>query len=227
MDAKSNRRWSAAPAWWARGDSLRRAVVLAFGTNAGTDGERARPDARRDRAQPDGRRRHLHGPFARVEQDNAELREIVAGPAQRPPAEWDAALAGTSGQLQPDGIHPSLEGSHLYAKTVRPAFAELSQATRARTSRSRTCRCPDPAGAISSHDRARSRAAGGSRGGAGRPARSRRRGRGGRPGAVLVAGEAGVGKTRRRGCASCRPARALVSAPSASTWATPACPTSP
>ena len=35
---------------------------------------------------------------------------------------------GTSGQLQPDGIHPSLKGSHLYAKTVRQAFAELSQA---------------------------------------------------------------------------------------------------
>ena len=43
-------------------------------------------------------------------------------------ADWDAALAGTTGQLQPDGIHPSLKGSHLYAKTVRQAFADLSQA---------------------------------------------------------------------------------------------------
>ena len=38
VDAKSNRKWSEAPALvGARGDSLRRAVVLAFGTNAGTD----------------------------------------------------------------------------------------------------------------------------------------------------------------------------------------------
>ena len=38
VDAKSNRKWREAPGLVdARGDSLRRAVVLAFGTNAGTD----------------------------------------------------------------------------------------------------------------------------------------------------------------------------------------------
>ena len=42
-------------------------------------------------------------------------------------ADWDAALSGTSGQLQSDGIHPSLKGSHLFAKTVRQALADLSE----------------------------------------------------------------------------------------------------
>ena len=129
VDAKSNRRWSEAPALVrARGDSLRRAVVLAFGTNAGTD-EKA---IRRTLAEIGPNRMVVivteHGRFARAETDNAQLRAIVAGMPNVRLAEWDAALAGTSGQLQPDGIHPSLQGSHLYAKTVRQAFAELSQA---------------------------------------------------------------------------------------------------
>ena len=129
MDAKSNRRWSAAPGRVeARGDSLRRAVVLSFGTNAGTDAEVL--ERTLDAIGPDRMVVvvTLHGPFSRIEQDNAALRALVADRPNVRLADWDAALAGTSGQLQPDGIHPSLKGSHLYAKTVRSAFAELSEA---------------------------------------------------------------------------------------------------
>ena len=129
VNAKSNRKWPDAPALVkARGDSLRRAVVLAFGTNAGTD-EKA---IRRTLAAIGPDRMvvivTVHGGFARAEADNEQLREIVKGMPNVRLADWDAALAGTSGQLQPDGIHPSLKGSHLYAKTVRQAFADLSQA---------------------------------------------------------------------------------------------------
>jgi len=129
VDAKSNRRWSEAPALVrSRGESLRRAVVLAFGTNAGTD-EKA---IRRTLAEIGPNRMVVivteHGRFARAETDNEQLRAIVTGMPNVRLAEWDAALVGTSGQLQPDGIHPSLQGSHLYAKTVRQAFADLSQA---------------------------------------------------------------------------------------------------
>jgi hypothetical protein len=129
VDAKSNRKWPEAPALVkARGDSLRRAVVLAFGTNAGTD-EKA---IRRTLAAIGPDRMvvivTVHGGFARAETDNEQLRAIVRGLPNVRLADWDAALAGTSGQLQPDGIHPSLKGSHLYAKTVRQAFADLSQA---------------------------------------------------------------------------------------------------
>ena len=129
MDAKSNRRWSGAPGRVeARGDSLRRAVVLSFGTNAGTDVDEL--DRTLDVIGPDRMVvvLTLHGPFSRIQQDNAALRAVVADRPNVRLADWDAALAGTSGQLQPDGIHPSLTGSHLYAKTVRSAFAELSEA---------------------------------------------------------------------------------------------------
>lgn len=128
MDAKSNRRWSAAPELVAaRGSSLRRAVVLGFGTNAGTD-----EDAVRRTLDAIGPTRMvvlvtLHGPFSRITADNAALREVAKGRDNVVLADWDAVLAGTNGQLQPDGIHPSLKGSHLYAKTVRAALAELSE----------------------------------------------------------------------------------------------------
>jgi hypothetical protein len=129
VDAKSNRKWREAPALVAaRGDTLRRAVVLAFGTNAGTD----EASIRRTLAEIGPNRMVVivteHGRFARVKTDNAKLREIVKDMPNVRLAEWDAALAGTSGQLQPDGIHPSLKGAHLYSKTVRQAFADLSQA---------------------------------------------------------------------------------------------------
>ena len=129
VDAKSNRKWREAPALVAaRGDTLRRAVVLAFGTNAGTD----EASIRRTLAEIGPHRMVVivteHGRFARVKTDNATLREIVKDMPNVRLAEWDAALAGTSGQLQPDGIHPSLKGAHLYSKTVRQAFADLSQA---------------------------------------------------------------------------------------------------
>lgn len=129
MDAKSNRRWSVAPDLVAaRGDSLRRAVVLAFGTNAGVDADVV--ERTLDAIGPDRMVVvvTLHGPFSRIEEDNAALRTLVAGRPNVRLADWDAAVAGTTGQLQPDGIHPSLKGSHLYAATVRAAFAELSQA---------------------------------------------------------------------------------------------------
>ncbi len=129
VDARSNRKWHEAPALvGARGGTLRRAVVLAFGTNAGTD----EASIRRTLAAIGPNRMVVivteHGRFARVQEDNAKLREIVKDLPNVRLAEWDAALAGTSGQLQPDGIHPSLKGAHLYSKTVRQAFADLSQA---------------------------------------------------------------------------------------------------
>ncbi len=129
VNAKSNRKWREAPGLLrARDGSLRRAVVLAFGTNAGTDEQSIRrtltaigPDRMVVVVT-------VHGRFARAKTDNEQLREIVRGMPNVRLADWDAALAGTSGMLQPDGIHPSLKGSHLYARTVRQAFADLSQA---------------------------------------------------------------------------------------------------
>ena len=93
--------------------------MLSFGTNAGTDDKAVRRTL--EAIGPDRMVVivTVHGRFARAATDNAALRELVAGLPNVRLADWDAALAGTSGQLQPDGIHPSLKGSHLYAKTVR------------------------------------------------------------------------------------------------------------
>jgi peptidoglycan/LPS O-acetylase OafA/YrhL len=134
MDARSNRRWSQAPGLVAaRGDSLRRAVVLAFGTNFGTDEKALRRVL--DQLGPDRMVVvvTVHGRFARVAADNAELRRIVGGLDNVAVAEWDDAVAGTSGMLQSDGIHPSLRGAHLYSATVRKAFATLSERHTGRT----------------------------------------------------------------------------------------------
>ena len=40
---------------------------------------------------------------------------------------WAAAVRDHPEQLQSDRIHPSLRGSHLFAKTVRQALATLSE----------------------------------------------------------------------------------------------------
>ncbi len=127
LDARSNRRWSEGLSVVSRrGDANRRAVVLALGTNAGIDLDRAR--ATLDALGPDRMVVvvTLHGRINRIASDNAALRQVVAGRDNVAVADWDAALEGTTGQLQSDGMHPSLVGAHLYARTIRQAFADLS-----------------------------------------------------------------------------------------------------
>ncbi|HQY97442.1 MAG TPA: acyltransferase family protein [Phycicoccus sp.] len=127
MDAQSNRHWSdGLAAIKARGSDVRRAVVLSFGTNAGTD-----PAAVEAILTALGPKRMVvilteHGRFSRIAEDNAALVTIAAAHPNVAIADWHGALEGTSGQLQPDGIHPSRIGQHLYAKTIRAAFAELT-----------------------------------------------------------------------------------------------------
>ena len=127
IDAKSNRRWSdGRSAIEAAGSSLRRAVVLAFGTNAGTE-----PETIRAILDEIGDDRmvvivNLHADrLSRIDDDNAELRKIAAERPNVALADWDAAVAAED--LQADGIHPSLGGAHTYAATIRQAFADLSE----------------------------------------------------------------------------------------------------
>ena len=127
LDARSNRQWAEGlSVVGKRGDANRRAVVIALGTNAGTDLDRAR--ATLDALGPDRMVVivTLHGRINRIAGDNAALRELVAGRDNVAVADWDTALEGTTGQLQSDGMHPSRIGAHLYAKTIRQAFADLS-----------------------------------------------------------------------------------------------------
>ncbi|MFC7486839.1 acyltransferase family protein [Knoellia sp. CPCC 206453] len=127
IDARSNRQWAEGlKLASARGTANRRAVVLALGTNAGTDLDRARQTL--DALGPDRMvvLVTLHGRINRIASDNNALKELVAGRDNVALADWDSALKGTTGQLQSDGMHPSRVGAHLYAKTIRQAFADLS-----------------------------------------------------------------------------------------------------
>ena len=129
IDAKSNRRWSDGQTQVrSAGDSLRRAVVLAFGTNAGTDEQTVRA-----LIEDIGPERmvvivNLHADrLTRITKDNATLEEIAKDHPNVAIADWDAAVSADPDQLQADGIHPSLSGAHVYAKVIRQAFADLSE----------------------------------------------------------------------------------------------------
>jgi hypothetical protein len=128
MDARSNRRWGdAVTAVAARGATNRRAVVLAFGTNAGVDETSVKKVL--DLLGPDRMvvLVNLMGPFARIDEDNATLGSVARPRANVIVADWAAAVRDHPEQLQADRIHPSLKGSHLFAKTVRQALATLSE----------------------------------------------------------------------------------------------------
>ena len=128
IDAKSNRRWSAGlAAIMASGHDIRRGVILSFGTNAGVEETDLR--AILDRLGP--KRMvvlvNIHLNMARTARDNATLARVAGDYANVIVADWNGALARATGALQPDGIHPSMTGQHVYAATIRQAFADLSE----------------------------------------------------------------------------------------------------
>jgi peptidoglycan/LPS O-acetylase OafA/YrhL len=128
IDAKSNRRWSdAVTEVTARGAANRRAVILAFGTNAGVDEDRVNQVL--DVLGPNRMvvLVNLMGPFSRIDTDNATL-DLVA--RERPNvivADWASAVRAHPDQVQSDRVHPTLTGAHLFSKTARQALAELSE----------------------------------------------------------------------------------------------------
>ena len=111
----------------ARGDTNRRAVVLAFGTNAGVDEDGV--TAVLDELGPNRMivLVNLMGPFSRIERDNAKIEAIARGRSNVAIADWASAVRAHPDQVQSDRIHPSLKGAHLFSKTVRQALAELSE----------------------------------------------------------------------------------------------------
>jgi hypothetical protein len=128
IDARSNRRWSDGLAEvTARGDGNRRAVVLAFGTNAGVDQD----DVTKVLDALGPRRMvvlvNVMGPFARVDTDNAALDLIVRDRPNVIVADWADAIRAHPEQVQSDRVHPTIKGAHLFSKTVRQALADLSQ----------------------------------------------------------------------------------------------------
>lgn len=128
IDAKSNRRWSDGLAQVrARGADNRRAVILAFGTNAGVD-----EAAVKQVLDALGPRRmvvlvNIMAPFARVDTDNATLELVARGRSNVVVADWADAVRAHPDQVQSDRIHPTITGAHLFSKTVRQALADLSE----------------------------------------------------------------------------------------------------
>jgi peptidoglycan/LPS O-acetylase OafA/YrhL len=131
LDAKSIRRWSdgeaAVDARLAEG-TVRRAVFLDFGTNAGIEDEAV---VRRVLDELGPQRMvvvvNLYGGSDWIPEANATLAEIVAEYPNAIIADWYGAISEEPELLQSDRIHPGIEGAHLYADVLASAFAALSE----------------------------------------------------------------------------------------------------
>jgi peptidoglycan/LPS O-acetylase OafA/YrhL len=128
QDAKSNRRWSdGLAAVTSRGAETRRAVVLAFGTNAGVTEDTVVRTL--DLLGPNRMvvLVNLYNPKSTwIDEANATLARVASTRSNVIVADWNAAIRANLGLLQSDKVHPGLSGAHLFAKTVRAAMAELS-----------------------------------------------------------------------------------------------------
>ncbi|MDD9205423.1 lipopolysaccharide modification acyltransferase, partial [Georgenia sp. 10Sc9-8] len=129
LDARSNRRWGdgeTAVRDRLREGTVRRAVVLDFGTNAGVEAEQVQRVL-----ETLGPRRmvvvvNLYGGSYWVPEANETLAEVVAQHPNAIVADWHSAISARPELLQADRIHPDLEGAYLYAEVVADALAELS-----------------------------------------------------------------------------------------------------
>ncbi len=128
QDAKSNRRWSDGLATvTARGVDIRRATVLAFGTNAGVT--EATVVQTLDALGPNRMvvLVNLYNPKSTwIDESNATLARVASTRPNVIVADWNTAIRANLGLLQADKVHPGIPGAHLFAKTVRSALAELS-----------------------------------------------------------------------------------------------------
>ena len=127
LDAKSNRQWpageQAVQARLAEG-TVRRAVVLDFGTNAGVSDPQLVHNV--INALGPSRMIVLVNLFGSWEEDNPKLATIAAQHPNVIIADWASAISQQPGLLQADGVHPGIKGAVLYADVIKDAFAQLS-----------------------------------------------------------------------------------------------------
>ncbi|MCY0903944.1 acyltransferase family protein [Arthrobacter sp. H14-L1] len=132
FDAVSNRQWPdgvAAIGTRVANGSMRRAVIVHFGTNAGVD--QAMVSKALDLL---GRDRmvvlvNLYGASSWVPSANDALANAVKGRPNVIIADWNKAISQRPDLLQPDQIHPGIFGAHLYADTIKRAFHDLAVRT--------------------------------------------------------------------------------------------------
>ena len=131
LDAESNRQWAdglAAVERAVAAGTVRRAVVLDFGTNAGV-GQPELVRATLDALGPDRMVVvvNLYGGSYWIPEANAALEAVVADYPNVVIADWYGAIDAEPEMLQSDGIHPDIAGGHLYTDVVAGAFAELAE----------------------------------------------------------------------------------------------------
>ena len=131
LDAESNRQWQHAQQIVQTNldaGTVRRAVIIDFGTNAGVPDEKIVRNVL-DMLGPDRMIVvvNLYGTSTFIDPANELLATIVADYPNAIIADWHAAASQRPDMLQSDQTHPNIPGSDLFAQTVQSAFEELSQ----------------------------------------------------------------------------------------------------
>lgn len=131
MDARSNRQWPEGldhiHGALAAG-KVRRAVVIALGTNAGLP----EPAMLEQALTELGPQRlivivNIHGKSTWIDSVNREYDRIVSQHPNAIVADWRGAITAQPNLLQSDGVHPDIKGARLFADTIKDAFAALSE----------------------------------------------------------------------------------------------------
>lgn len=132
IDAKPNRQWRDAPGLVQAGldaGTVRPAVVLNFGTNAGLESEES-VDALLAVLDALGPARRVVlvntvGVSSWVPSTNQKLAEISADHPNTTVMDWNARITAEPGLLHSDRTHPNMEGIVAYADMVADAFQRL------------------------------------------------------------------------------------------------------
>jgi len=130
IDAVSNRQWPdvrAAVEAAIDDGSLRDVVIIAAGTNAGVRDQ----DVVRDTLDDIGPDHqvvlvNIYGASFWVPESNENLADIAADYPNVVVADWNSAATEHPDQLQPDNIHPDMDGMYLYADVVQDALEQLA-----------------------------------------------------------------------------------------------------
>lgn len=130
LDAVSNRQWQHAETIVGtalEAGTVRRAVVIDFGTNAGVPDE----DTVHRVLEMLGPNRmivvvNLYGTSTFIDSSNAKLAAVVEEFPNAIVADWHAAVREQPDMLQSDRTHPNIPGATLFAETIKAAFEELA-----------------------------------------------------------------------------------------------------
>ncbi len=132
IDATSNRQWPDvvdAIRSAVDDDAVRPVVVIAAGTNAGLRD----PEPLREALDLLGPDRlvvlvNIYHSSSWVPESNETMARVAAEYPNAVVADWATAIAAQPSQLQPDGVHPDMDGMYLFSDVVTEAFAAATGA---------------------------------------------------------------------------------------------------